>query len=39
MKALGLTVPLALQSVGGELGGLGAGCEIWSANARVNRPF
>jgi hypothetical protein len=26
-------------SVGGELGGLGAGYEVWSANARVNWPF
>jgi hypothetical protein len=30
---------LALQLVSGELGGLGAGYEIWSANARVNWPF
>jgi hypothetical protein len=26
-------------SLGGELGGLGAGYEIWSANARANWPF
>jgi hypothetical protein len=26
-------------SVGGELGGIGAGYDIWSANARVNWPF
>jgi hypothetical protein len=26
-------------TLGGELGGLGAGYDIWSANARVNWPF
>ncbi len=26
-------------SLGGELGGLGAGYDIWSANARANWPF
>jgi len=26
-------------SIGGELGGLGAGYDIWSASARVNWPF
>ncbi len=29
----------AVLSLGGELGGLGAGYEIWSANARVMWPF
>jgi hypothetical protein len=29
----------ALLSLGGELGGLGAGYEIWSANARLSWPF
>jgi hypothetical protein len=29
----------ASLSLGGELGGLGAGYEVWSANARVNWPF
>jgi hypothetical protein len=38
-KALGFTVPLALQSVGGELGGLGAGYKIWFANAWGSWPF
>jgi hypothetical protein len=26
-------------SLGGELGGIGAGYDVWSANARVNWPF
>ncbi len=26
-------------SLGGELGGLGAGYDIWSANARADWPF
>jgi len=29
----------ATISLGGELGGLGAGYEIWSANAKVTWPF
>ncbi len=37
-RAACCTIEIARQSnmVGGELGGLGAGYEIWSANARVN---
>jgi hypothetical protein len=31
------TYLLALPSFGGDLGGLGAGSEIWSANALENR--
>jgi hypothetical protein len=26
-------------SLGAELGGLGAGYDLWSANARMNWPF
>ena len=29
----------ATVSLGAELGGLGAGYDIWSAKARVNWPF
>jgi hypothetical protein len=29
----------ATVSLGGELGGIGAGYEIWSANARLRWPF
>ncbi len=26
-------------SLGGELGGIGAGYDLWSANARIDWPF
>lgn len=29
----------AVLSLGGEVGGLGAGYEIWSANAKMTWPF